>query len=357
MEPERTISLTEPTVCPDCGAAHSDGSDACVSAYPVSGSIFFDETEDASDLLELPEDDSPVRFFPEEKAEAIEAGDAVESQNENTPPPWEPGRETLVIGHASGSGFESRIRQETDSGASLATQVDLAVAAYPGYQRSPFVGKVFRTAAMLVIAAAGGAGAVYFLGRTEPARPSATPEQVTSGEIGATTSEVFVSRPQSDVAPEQGVAETSEGQFPQDTRQWPISADQRSARPAALRSNADAVSQAPPQNAAAASETKLEASAANPANVEKEANVAGMVIRKPAERKPLARCADGTYSYSASRAAACSGRGGVSEWLSGEKPVSNAGSKNVAYILGPRGGCYYLDSSGRKVYVEKKFCN
>lgn len=41
---------------------------------------------------------------------------------------------------------------------------------------------------------------------------------------------------------------------------------------------------------------------------------------------------------------------------------SSATTKNAAetpnrtYIKGPRGGCYYLNSSGGKVYVDKKYC-
>jgi len=90
---------------------------------------------------------------------------------------------------------------------------------------------------------------------------------------------------------------------------------------------------------------------------EKEAKVGAYVVEKPASgRKPLARCADGTYSFSASKAAACSGRGGVSEWMADGKAASNTPAKQAAYVLGPRGGCYYLDSSNKKVYVEKKFC-
>jgi hypothetical protein len=90
---------------------------------------------------------------------------------------------------------------------------------------------------------------------------------------------------------------------------------------------------------------------------EREAKVGGYVVEKPATaRKPLARCADGTYSFSASKTAACSGRGGVSEWMAGDKPAANTPAKQAAYVLGPRGGCYYLDSSNKKVYVEKKFC-
>lgn len=30
---------------------------------------------------------------------------------------------------------------------------------------------------------------------------------------------------------------------------------------------------------------------------------------------------------------------------------------NPDYIRGPRGGCYYISSSGRKVYVDRSMCN
>ena len=32
-------------------------------------------------------------------------------------------------------------------------------------------------------------------------------------------------------------------------------------------------------------------------------------------------------------------------------------SANSHYIRGPRGGCYYISSSGRKVYVDRSMCN
>ncbi|HQU94009.1 MAG TPA: DUF3761 domain-containing protein [Pyrinomonadaceae bacterium] len=90
---------------------------------------------------------------------------------------------------------------------------------------------------------------------------------------------------------------------------------------------------------------------------EKEAKVGAYIVEKPGSRKPLARCSDGTYSFSASKSAACAGRGGVSEWMSGDKPSTvTTPAKQAAYILGPRGGCYYLDSSSKKIYVEKKYC-
>lgn len=94
-----------------------------------------------------------------------------------------------------------------------------------------------------------------------------------------------------------------------------------------------------------------------PQKPEREAKVGGYVVEKPAiGRRPIARCADGTYSFSASKAAACAGRGGVSDWMADGKPATTTPAKQAAYVLGPRGGCYYLDSSNKKVYVEKKFC-
>ncbi len=89
---------------------------------------------------------------------------------------------------------------------------------------------------------------------------------------------------------------------------------------------------------------------------EREAKVGGYVVEKPAGQKPLARCADGTYSYSASKSAACAGRGGVGEWIGDAKVVPAKPAKQAAYVLGPRGGCYYLDGSGKKIYVDKKYC-
>lgn len=42
-------------------------------------------------------------------------------------------------------------------------------------------------------------------------------------------------------------------------------------------------------------------------------------------------------------------------------PVSSSDSNNKSsdrtYIRGPRGGCYYINSSGKKTYVDKSLCN
>ncbi|MBX3289566.1 MAG: hypothetical protein KF855_09495 [Acidobacteria bacterium] len=91
------------------------------------------------------------------------------------------------------------------------------------------------------------------------------------------------------------------------------------------------------------------------------------VTPKPAEAQPpkaankavpVARCNDGTYSYRSSRGEVCGQRGGVAEMLgSGGGTKNTAPVENRTYILGPRGGCYYLSKSGAKVYVDKKFCN
>ena len=46
--------------------------------------------------------------------------------------------------------------------------------------------------------------------------------------------------------------------------------------------------------------------------------------------------------------------------LSSEKPTAETNtnaSTTRTYVKGPRGGCYYLNTSGSKVYVDKKFCS
>ncbi len=40
-----------------------------------------------------------------------------------------------------------------------------------------------------------------------------------------------------------------------------------------------------------------------------------------------------------------------------KKSDSNGGGSNRKYITGPRGGCYYINSSGRKTYVDKDKCS
>ncbi|HMO80290.1 MAG TPA: hypothetical protein PKD24_05830 [Pyrinomonadaceae bacterium] len=71
---------------------------------------------------------------------------------------------------------------------------------------------------------------------------------------------------------------------------------------------------------------------------------------------PVALCGDGTYSYSKS-GDPCAQRGGVAERYTPGRPVTEVTPPEArTYILGPRGGCYYLNSSGRKVYVNKELC-
>lgn len=77
--------------------------------------------------------------------------------------------------------------------------------------------------------------------------------------------------------------------------------------------------------------------------------------------RPVARCADGTYSFRSSTGDACAGRGGVAELLRSEP--GNAKGNSAAtpvelrtYVAGPRGGCYALDAKGKKQYVDKKYC-
>jgi len=36
---------------------------------------------------------------------------------------------------------------------------------------------------------------------------------------------------------------------------------------------------------------------------------------------------------------------------------THSSGANSGYIRGPRGGCYYLSGSGRKVYIDRSMCN
>ncbi|MDQ3799029.1 MAG: hypothetical protein M3384_06230, partial [Acidobacteriota bacterium] len=39
------------------------------------------------------------------------------------------------------------------------------------------------------------------------------------------------------------------------------------------------------------------------------------------------------------------------------KPADKPESKDRTYTKGTRGGCYYINSSGKKIYVDKSLCN
>lgn len=83
---------------------------------------------------------------------------------------------------------------------------------------------------------------------------------------------------------------------------------------------------------------------------------------KPSEKAsgtPTARCQDGTLSYSKSVSGACSYHGGVADWL-GKETKSSAKKKESEerkYIQGSRGGCYYVNGNGSKVYVDRSLCS
>lgn len=70
-----------------------------------------------------------------------------------------------------------------------------------------------------------------------------------------------------------------------------------------------------------------------------------------------ARCGDGTLSYSVSRSGACSNHGGVASWLNGSNSTIKPDiSGKKTYVLGSRGGCYYINSNGKKTYVDQSLC-
>lgn len=83
---------------------------------------------------------------------------------------------------------------------------------------------------------------------------------------------------------------------------------------------------------------------------------------KVSDKTPTALCADGTYSYSKSISGACSYHGGVARQIKTTKvsPPSQSEKKQTIerkYQLGSRGGCYYVNPSGNKTYVDRSLCN
>ena len=83
---------------------------------------------------------------------------------------------------------------------------------------------------------------------------------------------------------------------------------------------------------------------------------------RPASVNATAKCADGTFSFSRIQDDVCSRHGGVSEWLAAvgksvEAKAVEAKTTERTYILGPRGGCYYVTASGRRNYVNKEKCS
>jgi hypothetical protein len=197
--------------------------------------------------------------------------------------------------------------------------------------------------------------AVYWVSSDQPAAATSQPRRVVvEPETEIKSSDTFVSKPAADSAaaeplvPHTTEVPVSKGRHVVSTNSG-IPGTQQPAGdpPAAVTVAQDQPSSSTPANISAP---------ANSQEPQREAKVGAYVVEKPSGRKPIARCADGTYSYSASKSAACSGRGGIGEWIGEGKPVPTKGAKQAAYVLGPRGGCYYLDSSNKKIYVEKKYC-
>jgi len=206
------------------------------------------------------------------------------------------------------------------------------------------------TALLALFSGFAGGFAVFWIGSEQPPTTQVQPQMIAAQPVTEIqTAEAFVAKPAADFAAEEPLV--------------PHSPEIRAHREVAVNS-VTKVQQTVPETAANNTVTSIPAETqvaeADPAlaRPERESKVGAYIVEKPAKgRRPLARCADGTYSFSASKAAACSGRGGVGEWMSGEKPSTAAApAKQAAYVLGPRGGCYYLDSSNKKIYVDKKYC-
>jgi endonuclease YncB( thermonuclease family) len=73
-------------------------------------------------------------------------------------------------------------------------------------------------------------------------------------------------------------------------------------------------------------------------------------------RTATARCKDGTLSFSATRSGSCSRHGGVAERFDGSSAPAASQTDTKNYNVGARGGCYFVNDSGKKVYVDRELC-
>ena len=68
---------------------------------------------------------------------------------------------------------------------------------------------------------------------------------------------------------------------------------------------------------------------------------------------------DGTWEYAKSNSN--SSNRFISETSNSTPKTTNSrtksGASSKAYIRGPRGGCYYINSNGNKTYVDRSLCD
>lgn len=297
---------------------------------------------DTLDVAPNPSDD-PLRFVPDDQ-DIHQTNESSEFDSGSiSPPTIDPRQIEIPVG------FETFIenRPETDTLKGFA-----ADPTRPKYRSWAMVGL------LVVFSAFAGGTAVYFF--ASPTNTTSVQQQAPAANTAVTDvqpSDTFVIKTPNETAAEEPLvphspevaSEPARPVYLGKTREDQPASDANIQLPAS-----DQTTETAPTLGQAPTPTEPEPQLKQP---EREAKVGAYVVEKPASgRKPLARCADGTYSFSASKSAACSGRGGVGEWMTDGRPASNTPAKQAAYVLGPRGGCYYLDSSNKKIYVEKKFC-
>jgi len=70
---------------------------------------------------------------------------------------------------------------------------------------------------------------------------------------------------------------------------------------------------------------------------------------------------DGTWEYPTSNVSPInqlrSNKSSSNTRTTTARPSRSSSSSAKSYIRGPRGGCYYINSSGGKTYVDRSMCN
>jgi len=357
MNPQQIISR----VCPSCNSQIPYEDSGCLCGHPE------DQIEEATvarfpDLKLVGQNDAPeMRFFAaDELDEFSEAFEELDSMNDLADarakelpnaielPAEVPENTTAPTITETVPSFQTHIERPP------LTQT--IVIERPVEKGNPFLSWL-QMASLLGVAAFGGGLAVYLFTPTAVQQTSTSrPADANTGVTDLVSTDAFVSRSSSGSAADEPLVPENKP-LDETQREKPVHSLNLPTR-LMPETNNENTGQSP----STVTDTQLDSDKAlsnsTPAvESNKEAKVGAYMVERPAGRKPTAKCADGTFSYASSKSAACTQRGGVTEWLGDGKAPSITNAPNVAYILGPKGGCYYLSRSNEKIYVDKKHCN
>jgi len=357
MNPQQIVSR----VCPSCNSQIPYEDSGCLCGHPE------DQIEEATvarfpDLKLVGQNDAAeMRFFAaDELDEFSEAFEELDSMNdlENARAKDLPNA-IEIPAEVPENTTAPAITETVPSFQTLIERPPLTqtiVIERPVEKGNPFLSWL-QMASLLGVAAFGGGLAVYLFTPTAVQQTSTSrPADANTGVTDLVSTDAFVSRSSSGSAADEPLIPENTA-LDETKREKPVHPLNLPTR-LTPETNNENTGQSPSTVTGTQLDSDKALSGSTPAiESNKEAKVGAYVVERPAGRKPTAKCADGTFSYASSNSAACAQRGGVSAWLGEGKAIPQTNAPNVAYILGPKGGCYYLSRSNEKIYVDKKHCN